>query len=65
MVEGGWQISDLHLSIFQDPTRSTELMEFASVTVNNIRPAVVLASGKWKTVLDLVLTSRKQVLENI
>ncbi|KAG7177707.1 Transmembrane protein 62-like 2 [Homarus americanus] len=39
------QISDLHLSVFQDATRATHFREFAASTVATIRPAVVLASG--------------------
>ncbi|XP_046474147.1 transmembrane protein 62 [Neodiprion pinetum] len=39
------QISDIHVSIFQDPSRITELKEFCDITVSAIRPAVVLASG--------------------
>ncbi|XP_076179438.1 transmembrane protein 62 isoform X1 [Ptiloglossa arizonensis] len=38
------QISDIHISIFQDPFRITELKEFCNVTVGNIKPSVVLAS---------------------
>ncbi|XP_045625746.1 transmembrane protein 62 [Procambarus clarkii] len=39
------QISDLHLSVFQDVTRATQFREFSLVTVAAIKPAVVLASG--------------------
>lgn len=39
------QISDLHISIFGDPTRISQLREFVDVTLTAIRPSVVLASG--------------------
>ena len=39
------QISDIHISIFQDPLRITELKEFCNITVGTIKPPVVLASG--------------------
>ncbi|XP_071559664.1 transmembrane protein 62 [Temnothorax nylanderi] len=40
------QITDLHISIFRDPTRIWEFIEFCNVTVNSaIQPKVVLASG--------------------
>ncbi|XP_050520964.1 transmembrane protein 62-like isoform X2 [Daktulosphaira vitifoliae] len=39
------QISDLHLSIFHDWGRVTELKEFCELTVDAIKPSAVLASG--------------------
>ncbi|XP_027844232.1 transmembrane protein 62-like isoform X3 [Aphis gossypii] len=39
------QISDLHLSIFHDWERVTELKEFCELTLDTIKPVAVLASG--------------------
>ncbi|XP_050421603.1 transmembrane protein 62-like isoform X2 [Adelges cooleyi] len=39
------QISDLHLSIFHDWGRVTELKEFCDLTIDTIKPFAVLASG--------------------
>ncbi|KAJ4435764.1 hypothetical protein ANN_18383, partial [Periplaneta americana] len=39
------QISDIHISIFHDETRVSELKEFCDLTLNAIKPTVVLASG--------------------
>ncbi|KAG8240348.1 hypothetical protein J437_LFUL000823, partial [Ladona fulva] len=39
------QISDIHISIFHDFSRISELKEFCDITVNVINPKVVLASG--------------------
>uniref|UniRef100_A0A023F0B0 Putative conserved plasma membrane protein n=1 Tax=Triatoma infestans TaxID=30076 RepID=A0A023F0B0_TRIIF len=39
------QISDLHLSIFQDSERITEFQEFCDQTLKIIQPLVVLATG--------------------
>lgn len=41
-----FQISDIHVSIFNSPDRVTDLEEFCNVTLDAINPAVVLASGK-------------------
>lgn len=40
-----FQISDIHISIFQDHTRITELREFCDLTLDAINPKVVIASG--------------------
>ncbi|KAF2362484.1 Calcineurin-like phosphoesterase domain ApaH type [Trinorchestia longiramus] len=39
------QVSDLHFSIWKDPSRITEFRDFCHHTVHTIKPAVVLASG--------------------
>ncbi|PSN33115.1 hypothetical protein C0J52_15540 [Blattella germanica] len=39
------QISDIHISIFHDESRVSELKEFCDLTVSAIKPVVVLASG--------------------
>ncbi|XP_018352053.1 PREDICTED: transmembrane protein 62-like [Trachymyrmex septentrionalis] len=39
------QITDIHISIFRDPSRLSEFKEFCNMTVNAIQPRVVLASG--------------------
>lgn len=39
------QVSDLHISIFHDSSRISELQEFCDITVGVIKPTVVLASG--------------------
>ncbi|KAL1394659.1 hypothetical protein pipiens_003011 [Culex pipiens pipiens] len=39
------QISDIHISLYLDPTRIPHLIDFCNRTVDIIRPSVVLASG--------------------
>lgn len=39
------QISDIHVSIFHDSTRVTELQEFCERTIPAINPSLVLATG--------------------
>jgi len=39
------QISDIHISIFHDFDRINDLKEFCDVTLDAVKPEVVLASG--------------------
>lgn len=39
------QISDIHISIFQDESRISEFYQFCNETVDTIKPSVVIASG--------------------
>ncbi|CAH1408269.1 unnamed protein product [Nezara viridula] len=39
------QVSDLHISKFQDNGRATELLEFCDFTMKHINPSVILATG--------------------
>ncbi|XP_064082624.1 transmembrane protein 62-like isoform X1 [Macrobrachium nipponense] len=57
------QISDLHLSVFQDPTRVSQLREFATSTVGTISPAVVLASGDLTDAKNMDMLGSKQYIE--
>ncbi|XP_059485481.1 transmembrane protein 62-like [Neocloeon triangulifer] len=39
------QISDLHISVFHDISRVSDLREFCRTTIDTIKPKIVLASG--------------------
>ncbi|XP_076983735.1 transmembrane protein 62 isoform X2 [Tamandua tetradactyla] len=41
----GLQISDLHVSMFQDPGRAVDLEKFCSENIDIIQPALVLVTG--------------------
>ncbi|XP_020279068.1 transmembrane protein 62-like isoform X2 [Pseudomyrmex gracilis] len=56
------QISDLHLSVFKDVSRILELQEFCNVTVDSIRPAVVVASGDLTDAIASDRLGSKQIL---
>ncbi|KAK3863323.1 hypothetical protein Pcinc_030893 [Petrolisthes cinctipes] len=57
------QISDLHLSVFHDPSRATEFRKFASITTATIRPAVVLASGDLTDAKKVDMLGSQQYIE--
>ncbi|XP_011175692.1 transmembrane protein 62 [Solenopsis invicta] len=54
------QITDLHISIFRDPSRLSQFKEFCNVTVNAIQPKVVLASGDLTDAIAKNRISSKQ-----
>ncbi|CAH1174265.1 unnamed protein product [Phaedon cochleariae] len=57
------QISDLHLSIFNDASRITEFNEFCHDTIDAIKPSVVLATGDLTDAKDVDGIGTKQYKE--
>ncbi|XP_015586433.1 transmembrane protein 62 [Cephus cinctus] len=57
------QISDLHISIFREPSRITELKEFCDITVGAIKPSVVIASGDLTDAIERDRMGSRQVKE--
>ncbi|XP_026682870.1 transmembrane protein 62-like [Diaphorina citri] len=55
------QISDIHISIFQDKSRISEFHKFCNETVDIIHPSLVIASGKY-TLGDLTDAKEKNEL---
>lgn len=58
------QVSDLHISNFQDESRITNLRQFCDSTVSIIEPSLVLASGEFLTKL-LTLVAADHNLEDL
>lgn len=55
-----FQISDIHISVFRDDNRIQEFREFATKTIDAIRPKVVLASGDLTDGKDKVAFGSRQ-----
>ncbi|KAG5450069.1 Transmembrane protein 62 [Clonorchis sinensis] len=56
------QITDLHLSVHQDTSRSTDFERFCNYTVRTIRPEFVSVSGDITDARSAVFISSKQYL---
>ncbi|GFT54032.1 transmembrane protein 62 [Trichonephila clavipes] len=57
------QISDLHLSLFKDQSRGSDLKKFCSDTVSVIQPSVVLATGDLVDARTADLLGSRQYVE--
>ncbi|GFT55733.1 transmembrane protein 62 [Nephila pilipes] len=57
------QISDLHLSLFKDQSRGSDLKKFCTDTVSVIQPSVVLATGDLVDARTADLLGSRQYVE--